>query len=575
MKRFLLVMLVALVAVAAMAQVEPEYRIDPYEGKPGGTLYLGSIGTGPRTFNPFVAQETSSTDITDLMHGTLFSSDNTGMPTIPALATEWWFSEDGRTVYFRVREGLKWSDGHPFTIEDVRWTFEDLRFINEFTRNGNATYKDAEGFLPEVEVDGNVISFTWTEPNVWSFRAIGWGQIMPKHVLDPYVQAGNPIEAWTLADWDKIVGMGPFVIENFIEGVRTVMRKNPHYWVFDEAGNRLPYIDRINYEVVGSQDVMLLKFEAGELDMMGPRAADWPRVVEQAEDKGWVYGVGGPGLGSDFITFNLGHPDPAKRSWFRNPNFRRAIQYMMDKESIIDTLFNGLGTAIYGPVSPSSGFFNPEILEAYPYRYSITRARLELRRGGFDWDAQGRLIDSQGRRVEFDLSTNAGNITRETIAAILVDGASKLGMRVNYAPADFNLLVGKLLGPDYDAVLIGLTGSVDPGSGWNVWRMDGGLHAFNYPPEYNPDVIDPDIYEAFDWEKRIHEIFVRSVGEVDEQARWDLFAEFQMIVAEYQPYVYTITQNYLYVHKDSVHLANPLPNPAAGMLWQVHGIWKD
>jgi len=575
MKKLLLVMLVAVVAVMLMAAPEPEYRVDPYEGEPGGTLYLGSLGTGPRTFNPFWAQETSSTDITGLMHQSMFNSDNTGMPTIPALATEWWFSEDGRTVYFRVREGLKWSDGEPFTIEDVRWTFEELYFIDEFTANGNATYKDAEGFLPEVEVDGDVISFTWTEPNVWSFRAIGWGSIMPKHALSDAVEAGITSEVWTLAEWDKTVGMGPFIIHNYIEGVRTVMARNPNFWIFDEAGNRLPYLDRINYEVVASQDVMLLKFEAGELDMIGPRAADWPRVVEQADEKNWVYGVGGPGLGSDFITINLVHQDPVKREWFRNPNFRRALQYMMDKQSIIDTVFQGLGTAIYGPVSPSSGFFNPEILEAYPYRYSITRARLELRQGGFDWDAQGRLIDAKGNRVEFDLSTNAGNVTRETICAILVDGAAKLGMRINYAPADFNLLVGQLTEPNYDAILIGLTGSVDPGSGWNVWRMDGGLHFFNYSPELRPDSVDPDVYEPFDWEKRTHEIFIRQVGEVDEDARWDLFAEFQMLIAEHQPLIYTVTQNYLFVHKHIIHLANDNPNPAAGMLWQIHGVWKD
>ena len=574
MKRLLTIMFVVLLAGALMAQVEPEYRIDPYEGKPGGTLYLVSVA-GPRTFNPFFASETSSWAITGLMHDSLMYWDNTGMPTIPGLATEWWFSEDNLTVYFRVRQGLKWSDGEPFTIEDVRWTFENLRFVNEFTTNGNAGFKDGAGSLPEVNVDGNVISFTWTEPNVWSFKAIGGAGIMPKHVLDEYVQAGNPLQAWTLADWNKTVGMGPFMIESFTESVRIVMRKNPHFWVFDEAGNRLPYLDRINYEIVGSSDAILLKFEAGELDLIGPSAADWPRIVEQAEKKGWIYGAGGPGLGTQFITLNLGHQDPAKRSWFRNPYFRRSLQYMIDKQSIIDTLFIGLGTAIYGPVSPSSGFFNPEILEAFPYKYSITRARLELRRGGFDWDAQGRLVDTEGRRVEFNFSTVAGNVTLETIATIVVDGAKKLGMKINYTPADFNSLVGKLLTPDYDAVLIGLTGIVDPGDGWNIWRMDCGLHFFNFSPKLRPGVVDPDVYEAFDWEERIHEIFVKSISEMDEQARWGLFAEFQMIVTEQQPLIYTVTQNYLYAYKDTLHPVNDRISEIAGVLWDIHGVWKD
>ena len=573
MKKFLLVMIAVLVAVEVMAQIEPEYRIDPYEGKPGGTLYLGSLG-GPRSFNPFFAVEVSSWAIIRLMHESLINWDNTGMPTIPGLATEWWFSEDNLTVYFRLRQGLKWSDGEPFTIEDVRWTFQNLLFVNEFTTNGNATFKDGAGFLPEVNVDGNIISFTWTEPNVWSFKAVGGSVILPKHVLDEYVQAGNPLQAWTLADWDKTVGMGPFMIESFTESIRIVMRKNPHYWIFDEAGNRLPYIDKINFEVVGSEEIMLLKFEAGELDFMGIKPADWPRIVEQAEKKGWIYVDGGPSLSTIFIVVNLVHKDPIKRAWFRNPYFRRSLQYMIDKQSIIDTLFIGLGTAIYGPVSPSSGFFNPEILEAFPYKYSITRAKLELRRGGFDWDAQGRLIDIEGNRVEFDLGFAAENLP-ETMATILVDDAKKLGMKINYAPADFNSLVGKLLTPDYDAALTGLTGDADAGGAWNVWRMDGGLHYFNFSPELRPDVVDPEIYEAFDWEKRIHEIFVKSIGEMDEQARWDLFAEFQMIVTEQQPLIYAAIWNILYVYKDTLHPANDKISQVAGVFWNIHGVWKD
>ena len=152
------------------------------------------VTIGPKTLNPLVTQETSSGAI-GLMHDSLMHWDNTGMQTVPGLATEWWFSGDNLTVYFRVRQGVKWSDGKPFTIEGVRWTFENLRFVNEFTTNGNATFKDGAGFLPEVNVDGNVISFTWTEPNVWSFKAVGGSGILPKHVLDEYAQAGNPLQA--------------------------------------------------------------------------------------------------------------------------------------------------------------------------------------------------------------------------------------------------------------------------------------------------------------------------------------------------------------------------------------------
>ncbi len=148
----------------------------------GGTLYLFTSNE-PATLNPLWAQETSSTDITHFNHMSLLRNDTGGLLTIAGLASEWWFTNGGKTANFRVREALQWSNGIPFTIEDVRWTFEDVVFIEENTANGNATYKDSSGNLPTVSVNGDVISFTWTEPNVWCYKAVGMETICPKHMM--------------------------------------------------------------------------------------------------------------------------------------------------------------------------------------------------------------------------------------------------------------------------------------------------------------------------------------------------------------------------------------------------------
>ena len=121
---------------------------------------------------------------------------------------------------------------------------------------------------------------------------------------------------------------------------------------------------------------------------------------------------------------------------------------------------------------------------------------------------------------------------------------------------------------------IGLTGGADPGSGYNVWRLDGGLHFFNYSPELRPDTVPQEIYKVFDWEQRIHDIYVESTGAFGKE-RKEVFDEFQMICAEYQPLIFTVASNYLYAHQGNVHLANPEPNPFAGMLWKIQCIWKE
>jgi peptide/nickel transport system substrate-binding protein len=573
MKKLALLLVVLFAVGFAFAQ-EPEYLVTDYDGKPGGTLYL-STTQGPKTLNDSWAQETSSTDIIDIFLDALLDADLSGNPSGGGLAKDWWYSEDQKTVFFQIRDGLKWSDGEPFTIDDVVFTFKDIYFVEGMTANGPTGYVDSNDVLPEIEVvDDTTISFTWSTPSYWGFRAVAWTNILPEHKLGPAVENGTYQQAWTVDEIGEVVGMGPFIPVEYTEGTRVLLERNPHFYAVDKNGVKLPYLDRVIFQIVPDLNTELLKFEAGELDIYGPTAENFPRIAGQAEEKGWVVGTGGPVTGSSFVTINLGHQDPVKRSWFTNVHFRRALVYLLDRESIIETLYNGLGTPLYGPVPPSSGFYNPEIEEAFPYKYSIIRARLELRQGGFDWDNAGNLIDADGNRVEFNLSTNAGNNVREAIGNILVESASKVGMKINFRPMQFNTLVTQLTQPNYDAIVIGLTGGSDPGSGWNVWRLDGGLHFFNYSPELRPDTIDPETYKVYDWEKRIHEIYVESLGAFGED-RYDLFAEFQMLCAEYQPMIYTIAQNYLYAHPENVHLANPNPNPFAGQLWRMYGIWKD
>ena len=571
----LLVLLVVLIA-AGLLFAAPEYQVEEtFNGKPGGTFYYWGLGD-PKTFNYDWAQETSSTDPLGFTLATLIEADEGGMPSLPGLAKKWWFSDDGLTFFVQIREGLQWSDGAPFTMDDVYWTFVDLSFVPENTANGNGSYLDSNDQLPVVEiVDETTISFTWTVPQVTALRQIGFRPIMPKHILEEVVANGTYPEFWTIADFDKLVGMGPFVIADYVEGVRIVFERNPYYWKVDASGVQLPYFDKLNYELLADQNTSLLRFEAGEIDLYGPTAEQFPRLAEMAAEKGWITGVGGPALGSQFVTFNFNSTDPVKREWFRNDGFRRAFVYAMDRDAIIESLYNGLGSPLYGPVSPSSGFYNPEI-EEFAYKYSITRARLELRRGGFNWLPDGTCVDANGNPVEFELITNAGNVVREAISNIIVDGAAKLGIKVNFRPIDFNTVVARLTDATYESVVIGLTGSVDPGTGWNVYRLDGGLHFWNYPPDYNPDDhITEDIYVLPDWEKRVDEIYRLQTSAVVDQDRYDLFAEFQVLFAEYQPVVFTMAQNFLYVYKNNIKMPVEKLTPATGLLFQLEGWWKE
>ncbi|WP_367362713.1 ABC transporter substrate-binding protein [Mesotoga sp.] len=573
MKRVLiLVSMLTMLFVAGLAS-EPDYFIVDCNGKPGGTMYLSATGD-PHTFNAAVSVSTSN--INGWIYSSLLFPDKYQMPTRPYLAKEWWFSEDGLTLFMKIRQGLKWSDGEPFTLEDVRWTFEEL--VPEVTGTGIGGIFDANGLPPVVKiVDQETISFTWATPNALATRAIGFSDIFPKHALDERLKAGTFEQAWGLNEWDKLVVMGPYIIEDYITGERIVLKRNPYFWMYDTQGNQLPYIERIVYQIVPDRAALVLRFEVGETDVLFPTAEEYPRILSMAEEKGWKTGVGTGGLSNQFVSFNFNAVDPVKREWFRNEHFRKAIAYLIDRQSIIDTLLNGFGLPLYGPITPFSSFYNPDV-EQFGLKYSVTRARLELKRGGFDWLADGTCVDNYGNRVEFELITNFNSELRDLIGVNLVSNAAKIGVKINYSQLQFNTVVERLLSGRYEGVIIGLTGSPDPGIGASVYRIDGSLHFWNYPPGYNDeDHITEENYWLPDWEERIDEIFKLQITEIDPQKRYDLFAEFQMIMAEKQPLVFTIIQDLaIYAYKNTFH---PGPSeedlPYYDPLMEFWGAWKE
>jgi peptide/nickel transport system substrate-binding protein len=578
MKKLLVVLLVLVSAVALIA--EPEWLIENVAGgKKGGVLYLSAL-SDPKTLNVAWAQETSSTDMITWFLDTLLYSSNTGIADQPGMAKKFWKEEttNGISYFFQLRGGLKWSDGHDLTIDDVIFTFEKINFNPNMTANGNGAYLDSQERLPKIEKVGtDTVKFTYEEKFRQGYLMFGRAEIYPKHIFEKIVEDPSKFsQTWTVEQIDKVIASGPFMIKEYKPGVRIVFERNPYFYIKSKDGVQLPYLDQIIYLIVPDQNTTRLKFEAGDIDLLAPTATEFPSLKAQATAKKWITKVGGPALGAQFIAFNFNTEDPLKREVFRDPNFRVALSYAFDKQSIIDNLYNGLGEALYGPVTRSSGFYNKEV-EKLGFRYSLATAKKILKEAGYTWNKEGKLLDKKGNPIKFELSTNAGNVVREEISSIFVDSCAKIGIDVTYRPINFNTLINNMNAGNYDSIVLGLTGGVDPGNGWNVWRLDGGLHFWNYSPEAGDQFAwakDRD-YKVSDYEKRIDEIYKLQAVTVDDAKLRALFDEFQILVAKNQVVIYTIAQNYLAVYKNTVHLFNENPSPAAGMLWKPWAIWKE
>ncbi len=511
----------------------------PQVGKPGGKILFATISP-PKSFNPILAKETSTTSITGLIFEGLTRTDGITTEVEPALAESWEISEDGKTWTFHLRRDVKWNDGRPFTADDVVFTFRRLIYNKDIPSSASDIFT-IEGKEIEVQkVDKYTVRFTLPFKFTPFLRSLGQN-ILPRHVLEKIVDEGKFNNHWGVnTPPAKIVGTGLFMLEQYVPAQKVVLKKNPLYWMKDAESNPLPYINKIVYTVVQNQDVALLKFQSKEIDYLGMRGIDYP-ILKPEERRGnfTVYNVG-PAFGTSFIIFNqnpgrdpkTGKPflAPHKLKWFTDVRFRRAVAHAIDKQSIINIVMNGLAFPQLAAMSPGAKkFYNGKVRT---YDYNPQKSRDILKEAGFrDTNGDGILEDSEGNKLEFNLFTNSENTVRIKLAGIIRKDLENAGMKVNFTSLEFNNLVSKLSANyQWDAIIIGLTGGIEPHFGINVWHSRGHLHMW-YPLQKKP---------ATSWEKRIDEIFDQAVQELDDEKRKKLYDEWQQIVSEQLPVIYTV-----------------------------------
>ena len=508
-------------------------------GKYGGELVFSTI-SDPKSFNDIIAKETSTTLVTNHIFEGLTMTNAFTTKVEPHLAERWEVSEDGLRWTFHLRRDVLWSDGQPFGADDVVFTFNDLIYNPDIPSSARDIFTlDGREFKVE-RIDEHTVRFELPVRFAPFLRGMGQA-ILPKHKLETAVRQGKFNFTWGIdTDPAEIVGTGPFVLARYDPGQRLVFKRNPRYWKRSADGDRLPYLDRITYLIVPNQDVALLKFIEGTTDSYGLRGMDYPMVKPLERQRDFtVYNLG-PDMGSSFIVFNqnsgvnplTGKPyvEPKKLAWFTNIDFRRAAAHAIDKTKMIEIVGNKLGFPQDSPIGPGAGFFhNPDVIK---YEYSLDQAKEILRQAGFvDRDGDGFIEAPGGKTVEFNIYTNSGNTERVDIAGIIRYDLEKLGMKANFLALEFNTLVSKLNATfEWDAIILGLTGGIEPHFGQNVWHSSGGLHLW-YPLQKSP---------ATEWERRVDEIFLEGVQELDEDKRKVLYDEFQAIVSRELPVIYTV-----------------------------------
>ena len=558
----LLIFVLSLPVLADDIELKDPWISQKPQGKHGGTL-VSSMLDNPKTFNPIMAVETSSTDIIDYIFETLVIRNGATMELEAELARDWKINNDGTLYTFYLRRGLQWSDGAELTAEDVIFSFNVFQKMGLFKRWGLEKKS-----LEYRKLNKTTVQFELTKPFPQFLSTVMRDvYILPRHKLYDIWENGNLTRIWGKnSDLKQIVGSGPFTLVNYIPNKKVVMSKNPYYWRKDPAGKSLPYIKKWNRLIVDNLNNMKSLFEKGKTHYISIKGENYNYFKKRANKDKYQIVNAGPTFSTNFLVFNMNsrNPDldntPWKYDWFTNLNFRRAVAYAMDKQTMIDEALGGFGTPQWSPISvPNKKYLNEDVKK---YHYSLEKAREELRKGGFSWNEEGQLVDKEDRIVKFKMKTNSGNTTRIKIMKIIAEKLRKLGLEVHTSSIKFNKLVNKLTQKwDFDTIFLGLTGSMEPLASGNVWYSFSHLHM------WNPRQPEP----ATKWEARIDEIFSRAAVTVDRSERIKLFNEFQEIVSRKLPVIYTVTPDCLYAIRNN--LENIEPTAIGGVTWNIYELW--
>ena len=530
----------------------------------GGEL-VASIRSEPTTYNRYIAAGgLAATDVVTFLTQARLARVNRATDELEAwLAEGWRPSPDGLTYVITIRPGIQFSDGAPLTSADVLFSFRVA--YDPAVASPLASALTVHGQPLDVTApDARTVVIRFPESFAPGLRLLDNLPILPKHILEPLLTAGQFQNAWAASrPVTDVVGLGPFQLVEHIAGQRLVFTRNPHYFRRDATGVQLPYLDRLTLAIVPDQNTEALRLEASETDLMSNgdiRPQDYA-AFKRLADEGRLQMIDvSVALDADFLSFNL-RPSrlaPGKAPWMARKEFRQALSCGVDRQAIVNTVYLGAAAPLYGPVTPGNRrWYSATAPACGAVTGDRARARQLLASAGLtDGNGDGMLEDSAGMPARFSILTQGGHL-RERVASVLQEQLRQLGIAVDIVPLDPKGLHQRWIAGDYDAIYFGLqTSSTDPDP--DFWLSSGPFHFWN-PAQASP---------ATSWERRIDELMREQATTPDLTKRQKAFAEVQQIFGDELPAIYFVVSKVMLA--TSRRVANATPAPLAPhLLWSA------
>ena len=472
--------------------------------KEGGTIIIGNTEE-PDYLNPVLYTLATSYDVVTAMNDPLAQIDDKGN-LVPRLATSWEVSTDGLTYTFHLRQGVTWSDGVPFTADDVVFTYQS--FINP---NVNANTTTGWSSVDKVEEpDQYTVIFHMKSIYAGFLYTIAPESMVPKHILaksadfnkDPYNRMP--------------IGTGPFMVTEWQSADHITLVANPHYW----AGK--PHLDRIIFKIVPDETTLLNQLKTGEVNLAYGLDAQQIDQLKSLKNHNL----------SNLPGLQWYHIDLKQIGFLQETVVRQALDYATPKKQIVQSILRGAGDVAYGDQSPISWAYEPNVTH---HDYDLNKAKQMLTDDGFTTGSDG-FLQKNGTEFVMTLYAVSGDpVTQQTIE-VIDQSWTQLGLKMNPPGFQDSNSLYSPNGPQFNKDMTGLLYSwfnlIDPSDTyyWNSSQIppdpqSGGGNIICY-------------FNKFSFQDQIDQLTNAQDATVDQGQRKAIFSQIQKLLADQVPDIF-------------------------------------
>ncbi|MFZ3087636.1 MAG: peptide-binding protein [Methylotenera sp.] len=494
-----------------------------YPPESGGTL-ISAMTAEPSGLISMIAGESASSAITSNIFNSLLKYDK-NLELEGDLVKNWEISADQKTLIFKLKPNLKWADNKPITSADVLFTWHAV------TDEKTASPYASDFQLVKKAETPDALTFSVTYNQAYAPALDSWAglQILPKHLLE-----GQDLHTTAFAR--NPVGSHYYKLDSWTHGENLKLSRNANS-VLGQAR-----IDQLITRIIPDNSAQFLELMADNIDLMGLDPIKYSRIIParpELQQKLALYKE----LGNSYtyMGFNLKHKP------FDDVRVRRAINYAIDKQEIIDGVYLGLGINIASPYKPGTRWSNPALV---PYPYDPAKARALLKEAGFICCNSDGILMRNGKPFSFEIVTNQ-NKEREKSAVLIQRRLKEVGIDVKIRAIEWASFISRFIKTgDFDVVVLGWGLGLDPDQ-YNIWHSSQQAPGqFNFIGYNNPAV---------------DKLLEQGRLELNPDKRMKIYHEFARVLLEDSPIVY-LSAGYglTAIHKRVKGIDNPAPPAGIG-----------